>query len=119
MARWALLLETSEPRHVNDPHHQRVWEWTLTRVGYAEGTREDALGQLRAHAEQLIPHRPSLLRRRSVYAVSDGYVVEAEGKRRSHCYRFTLGEVLEERDMRGVELRSEPEDRQRPDYGRL
>ncbi|WP_327284549.1 MULTISPECIES: hypothetical protein [unclassified Streptomyces] len=88
MTRWGLLVE----QNLGSGSTHRVW--TAGVLGHVEGTREEALEELRRQAETFEPMHPRQVRRRVVYRTGDGFLVVLEGSWQDFHCRFSLAEQL-------------------------
>ncbi|MEV0410257.1 hypothetical protein AB0I68_05435 [Streptomyces sp. NPDC050448] len=88
MTRWGLLVE----QNLGSGRTHRVW--SVGMMGHVEGTREEALAELRRRVETFEPMHPHKVRRRAVYRTGDGFLMVLEGSwQEFHC-RFSVAEQL-------------------------
>ncbi|MET9888020.1 hypothetical protein ABZZ20_33795 [Streptomyces sp. NPDC006430] len=89
MTRWGLLVEQN--LGAGGTHHRM---WSVGVVGHVEGTREEAMAELRRRAETFEPMRPRTVRRRVVYQTGDGFLVVLDGAWQVFHYRFSVAEQV-------------------------
>ncbi|MFJ3922700.1 hypothetical protein [Streptomyces sp. NPDC090022] len=87
MARWGLIVEQ------NVGYERRMWQARV--VGHVDGTREEALAELRRRAECFDPERPGRVVRRRLYRDRDGFLLVLESKWSAvFHFRFMVAEEL-------------------------
>ncbi|WP_369199967.1 hypothetical protein [Streptomyces sp. PU-14G] len=67
-------------------------------LGHFDGTREEALAELRSRARRYEPSRPWNPKRRRLFRERDGYLLVVTGSWESFCTRFSVAELVEDSD---------------------
>ncbi|MDJ0382563.1 hypothetical protein [Streptomyces sp. G-G2] len=88
MARWGLLVE----QNVGSGGQHRMW--AVQVLGHVDGTRAEALAELRRQADTFRPQHPMKVRRRVLYQDGDGFLAVLDGSWQIFHCRFTLAEQL-------------------------
>ncbi|QPP06195.1 hypothetical protein G4Z16_07080 [Streptomyces bathyalis] len=90
MPRWGLIVEET------GGFRDRRWEAFL--LGEFDGTREDALAKLLERAKAFKPEHPRIVRRQTIYAIADGYLVMSKGATETFHHRFSVAELVHDTD---------------------
>ncbi|MEV6727690.1 MULTISPECIES: hypothetical protein [unclassified Streptomyces] len=88
MTRWGLLVEQNH----GQGGQNRMW--SVDVLGHVEGTRDEALAELRRRAETFVPMHPHKVRRRVVYRTGDGFLAVLDGAWQVFHCRFSVAEQL-------------------------
>ncbi|GAA2247608.1 hypothetical protein GCM10010430_32390 [Kitasatospora cystarginea] len=106
MARWALVVEENTGSGENMIWAPRV----LTEV---EGTREQAMAELKKLAPGYTPNHPMMAKQRTLYRDGDTYLLVSRGVTRAFHTVFRVWEVLwdsERPEIQRQRLSEEPAD---------
>ncbi|MBO1415943.1 hypothetical protein [Streptomyces sp. FH025] len=87
MARWALVVEETVGLDKN-----RTWGSKV--LGEVEGTREEAVEELRRLVPSYTPQHPFNIRRRTLLRDGDTYLLIAQGSMRDYHCVFKVWELL-------------------------
>ncbi|WP_395293586.1 hypothetical protein ACF9IK_08225 [Kitasatospora hibisci] len=87
MARWALVVQETE-----GVGHDRIWGTNV--LAEVEGTREDALAELKRIVPAYTPQHPFNSRRRTLLRDGDTYLLISKGSMRDYHCVFTVWELL-------------------------
>ncbi|WP_374195469.1 hypothetical protein [Streptomyces sp. ISL-87] len=88
MTRWGLLVE----QNLGYGHGGRTWSAGV--LGHVDGTRDEALAELRRRAERFEPLHPAKPKRRVLYRDGDGFLLVLDGMWEAFHCRFTVAEQL-------------------------
>lgn len=88
MARWGLLVEQ------NRGFGRETRVWSMGVLGHVEGTREEALEELRKKVEAFEPTHPRMVRRKVIYREPNGYLMMLDGSWENFHCRFTVAEQV-------------------------
>ncbi|MCX4553871.1 hypothetical protein OG204_31775 [Streptomyces sp. NBC_01387] len=88
MPRWGLIVE----QNIGFGSKNRMW--SVGVMGQVEGTREEALAELRQRAERFEPVHPNTPKRRRLYRDGDGFLMVLDGAWQTFHVRFSVAEQL-------------------------
>ncbi|WKX72965.1 hypothetical protein [Streptomyces sp. XD-27] len=91
MARWGLIVEVSERRGEGR-------SWSAYVMGYVDGTREQALRELEAHARRRFPPPSRWTKRTQLFRAGDALMLITERGMHNRYTRFTVAELLYDSD---------------------
>ncbi|WP_431041828.1 hypothetical protein ACQUSR_07815 [Streptomyces sp. P1-3] len=100
MARWGLIAESSVRRGEGR-------SWSAHIMGYVDGTREEALRELEAHARRRFPPPSRWTKRTQLFRVGDGLMMITDNVHNLYT-RFTVAELLYDSDAPPVPADPEP-----------